>query len=40
MCVFAAFVELPQIRVLAWVFLVAGAVTWAAALAWVRRAAR
>jgi hypothetical protein len=40
MCVFAAFVELSQIRVLAWAFLSAGAVTWAAALAWVRRAAR
>jgi hypothetical protein len=40
MCVFAAFVELAQIRLLAWGFLVAGAVTWAAALAWVRRAAR
>jgi hypothetical protein len=40
MCVFAAFVELPQIRTLAWAFLFAGAVTWAAALTWVRRAAR
>jgi hypothetical protein len=40
MCVFAAFVELPQIRVLAWALLLAGAVTWATALAWVRRAAR
>jgi hypothetical protein len=40
MCVFAAFIELPQIRVLAWAFLVAGAVAWAAALTWVRRAAR
>jgi hypothetical protein len=40
MCLFAAFVELGQIRMLAWVFLLAGAVTWAAALAWVRRAAR
>jgi hypothetical protein len=40
MCVFAAFIELPQIRVLAWSFLPAGAVAWAAALAWVRRAAR
>jgi hypothetical protein len=40
MCVFAAFVELPQIRLLAWGFLAAGAVTWAAALTWVRRAAR
>jgi hypothetical protein len=40
MCVFAAFVELPQIRLLAWSFLLAGAVTWAAALTWVRRAAR
>jgi hypothetical protein len=40
MCVFGAFVELPQIRVLDWVFLAAGAVGWAAALAWVRRVAR
>ena len=40
MCVFGAFVELPQIRVLAWGFLLAGAVGWAGALAWVRRAAR
>jgi hypothetical protein len=40
MCVFAAFVELPQIRLLARSFLLAGAVTWAAALTWVRRAAR
>ncbi len=40
MCVFAAFVELSQIRMLAWSLLLAGAVTWAAALAWVRRAAR
>jgi len=40
MCVFAAFIELPQIRVLAWAFLVAGAVAWAAALTWIRRAAR
>ena len=40
MCVFAAFIELPLIRVLAWVLLPAGAVTWIAALALVRRAAR
>ena len=40
MCIFGAFVELPQIRVLDWVFLAAGAVGWAAALAWVRRVAR
>ncbi|MDQ6917757.1 MAG: hypothetical protein M3Z98_00210 [Candidatus Dormibacteraeota bacterium] len=40
MCVFAAFVELPQIRVLGLAFLVAGALTWAAALTWVRRAAK
>jgi len=33
-------VELPQVRLLDWVFLPAGAVAWAAALAWVRRAAR
>ena len=39
MCIFAAFAELPQIRPLAWELLAAGAVTWAAALAWVRRAA-
>jgi hypothetical protein len=39
MCIFAAFVELPQIRPLAWELLVAGAIAWAAALAWVRRAA-
>jgi hypothetical protein len=39
MCIFAAFVELPQIRPLAWELLAAGAVSWAAALAWVRRAA-
>ena len=35
----AAFVELPQIRALGWGFLIGGAVTWAAALTWVRRAA-
>ncbi len=40
MCVFAAFIELPQIRVLNWGFLIAGALAWAAALTWVRRAAR
>jgi hypothetical protein len=39
MCIFAAFVELPQIRPLAWELLAAGAVAWAGALAWVRRAA-
>ena len=40
MCVFAAFIELPLIRVLAWSLLLAGAMAWAAALALVRRAAR
>jgi hypothetical protein len=40
MCLFAAFIELPQIPVVAWTLLVAGAVTWTAALAWLRRAAR
>jgi hypothetical protein len=40
MCVFGAFVELPQIRLVAWGLLLAGAVTWAAALTWVRRGAR
>ena len=39
MCIFAAFVELPPIRPLAWELLAAGAISWAAALAWVRRAA-
>ena len=39
MCVFAALVEVPAIRPLAWELLGAGAATWAAALAWVRRAA-
>ena len=38
MCIFAAFVELPQIRPVAWELLAGGAVLWAAALAWVRRA--
>lgn len=37
MCIFAAFVELPTIRPLCWELLGAGAVCWAAALAWVRR---
>jgi hypothetical protein len=40
MCIFGAFIQLPQIRLAAWVFLAAGAVIWVAALAWVRRAAR
>ena len=40
MCIFAAFVELPQIRIVAWGLLAGGAVAWAAALVWVRRAAR
>jgi len=40
MCIFGAFIQLPQIRLAAWVLLAAGAVIWAAALAWVRRAAR
>jgi hypothetical protein len=39
MCIFAAFVQLAAIRPLAWELLAAGAVSWAAALAWVRRAA-
>jgi hypothetical protein len=40
MCIFAAFVELPEVRVLDWGFLLLGAVAWTAALGWVRRAAR
>ena len=40
MCIFAAFIELPQIRLAEWIFLAGGAVFWSGALAWVRRAAR
>jgi hypothetical protein len=40
MCIFGAFIELPQIRVATWVFLATGAVFWSGALAGVRRAAR
>ena len=40
MCIFGAFVELSQVRLAEWVLLVAGAPAWAAALIWVRRAAR
>ena len=40
MCIFAAFVQLPVIRPVAWELLAGGAVAWAVALAWVRRAAR
>jgi hypothetical protein len=39
MCIFAAFIEMPVIRPIAWGLLALGAVAWAAALAWVRRAA-
>ena len=40
MCIFGAFVQLGQARVLKWALLVAGALARAAALTWVRRAAR
>ncbi len=40
MCIFGAFVELGQARVLEWALLVAGTPAWAAALILVRRAAR
>jgi hypothetical protein len=40
MCIFGAFVQLGQARVLEWALLVAGTPVWAAALTWVRRAAR
>lgn len=40
MCIFGAFVEIPQIRLVSWELLAAGAIGWAAALVWVRRAAR
>ena len=40
MCLFGAFVEIPQIRVVSWELLPVGAIGWAAALVWVRRAAR
>ena len=40
MCIFGAFVELPQIRPASWALLAAGAAAWAGALFWVRRAAR
>jgi hypothetical protein len=40
MCIFGAFVELAQIQRVSWSLLAAGAVGWAAALLWVRRAAR
>ena len=40
MCIFGAFGQLGQARVLEWALLVAGTPAWAAALTWVRRAAR
>ena len=40
MCIFGAFVQLGQVRLVEWGLLVVGAPAWAAALAWVRRAAR
>ena len=38
MSIFAAFIELAPILPTSWVLLASGAVAWAAALAWVRRA--
>jgi len=40
MCIFGAFVEFPPIPATCWALLASGFVTFAGALAWVRRAAR
>ena len=36
MCIFGALVRLPAVRAVEWVLLVAGALSWAPALLWIR----